>query len=93
MATVSITVSASAAEEVLAVLLAEYRTKTRQLMVQATSSLQPAVTMEVVGYGAMTYDAALARYVFSKKISTAPGGMVTVRSSEGGTATGLVTVK
>ena len=89
VATVSITVSASSAEEVLAVLLAEYRTKTRQLTVQATSSLQPAVTMEVVGYGAMTYDAALARYVFSKKVSTAPGGMVTVRSSEGGTATGV----
>ena len=77
----------------LAVLLAEYRTKTRQLTVQATSSLQPTVTMEVVGYGAMTYDAALARYVFSKKVSTAPGGTVTVRSSAGGTATGSVTVK
>ncbi|MBS1226130.1 MAG: hypothetical protein H6R32_64 [Candidatus Aminicenantes bacterium] len=91
-ATVSITVSASTAEKV-EVLLAEYRTKTRQLTVQATSSLQPAVTMEVVGYGAMTYDAALARYVFSKKVSTAPGATVTVRSSSGSTAIGAVTVK
>ena len=92
VATVAITVSASAAEEVV-ILLAEYKTRTRQLTIQATSSLQPAVTMEVVGYGAMTYDAALARYVFSKKISTAPGGTVTVRSSTGATATGAVTVK
>lgn len=92
VATVSIEVSASAAEEVV-ILLAEYKTKTRQLTVQATSSLQPTVTMEVVGYGAMTYDAALARYVFSKKVSAAPGGTVTVLSGAGGTATGAVTVK
>jgi hypothetical protein len=91
VATVAITVSASAAEEVV-ILMAEYKTKTRQLTIQATSSLQPAVTMEVVGYGAMTYDAALARYVFSKKVSTAPGATVTVRSSSGTTATGLVKV-
>jgi hypothetical protein len=92
VATVSITVSASAAEEV-AVLMAEYKTKTRQLTVQATSTLQPSVTMQVVDYGAMTYDAAQARYVFSKKVSTPPGETVTVVSNGGGSATSAVTLK
>jgi len=92
IATVSITVSASEAEEVL-ILVAEYRTKTRQLTVHATSSLQPAVTMELFGYGPMTYDPAQARYVFSKKVSTAPGAEVTVRSSGNVSATAPVTFK
>jgi len=92
IATVSITVSASEAEEVL-ILVAEYRTKTRQLTVHATSSLQPAVTIELFGYGPMTYDPAQARYVFSKKVSTAPGAEVTVRSSGNVSATAPVTFK
>lgn len=92
VATVTITVSASAAEEV-AVLFAEYKTKTRQLTVQATSSLQPGVTMELLGYGPMTYDAAQARYVFSTKVSTPPGETVTVVSSGGGSASSPVKLK
>jgi hypothetical protein len=92
VAIVTITVSASAAEEV-AILMAEYKTKTRQLTVQATSTLQPSVTVELVGYGPMTYDGAQARYVFSKKVSTPPGETVTVVSSGGPSATGPVALK
>jgi hypothetical protein len=91
VATVTITVSASVAEEVV-ILRAEYKGKTRQLTVEATSSLQPEVTMTLEGYGAMGFNATLSRYVFSKKVATAPA-TVTVRSSTGVSASSLVTMK
>ncbi len=90
-ATVTITVNATAPETV-AITLAEYKTKTKQLTVRATSSLQPNVTLTVAGYGTMTYSSSAGYYSLTKKVSANPGS-VTVTSTGGGSATRTVTAK
>jgi hypothetical protein len=72
--------------------MAEYKAKTKQLTVRATSSRQPNVTLTVTGYGQMTYSASAAYYSLTKKVSPAPAS-VTVTSSGGGSATKTVAMK
>jgi hypothetical protein len=91
IAVVTITVKqASALPDTVTILTAEYKKKTRQLTVQATSSRQPNVTLTVAGYGQMTYGSS--SYTFTKKVTSQPAS-VTVTSSGGGSATKAVTVK
>ena len=64
-----------------------------RLDVWATSSLQPDVTLTVVGYGPMVFNPSggkTGRYEFSQKNADIPGDTVTVTSSGGGT--GVATV-
>ena len=44
-------------QEVVAITLAQYKTKAKQLLVEATSSLQPQAVLTLVGYGETTYSA------------------------------------
>lgn len=83
----------AASPETVTITLAEYRAKPKQLRVEAISSRQPQAVLTLVGYGTMTYDAASQKYVYAQKVKTAPGGQVTVQSSEGGSATREVTFK
>lgn len=90
-ATVTITVNAAAGDTV-AITLAEYKARTKQLTVKATSTQQPNVTLTVVGYGQMTYSAKSRCYTYTASLTTAPVS-VTVVSSAGGTAGKTVAVK
>jgi len=91
VATVSVTVS-TVEPEVVTITAADYRTKTKQLTVQAASTRAPNVTLTVTNYGQMTYNATTGVYSLTKKVSPAPAS-VTVTSNGGGSATRTVTVK
>ena len=73
-------------QEVVAITLAQYKTKAKQLLVEATSSLQPQAVLTLVGYGEMTYSAADGLYIYQAKAGD-PGNTVTVISDLGGNAT------
>jgi hypothetical protein len=93
-ATVTITVNqASSGSDEVVIIFAEYRSKPKQLKVEATSTRQPEAVLTLDGYGPMTYDASAKKYVFSQRVNTAPGSTVTVISSLGGSDTRTVTVK
>jgi hypothetical protein len=96
VATVSITVSGSTGPDTVAILKAAYRTKTKQLTVEATSTAQPGAVLTVFGngtinYGTMTFNTTSQRYSLVKKVSEAPSS-VTVTSDRRGSADLAVTV-
>lgn len=91
VATVSISVSAVTPETVT-INVADYKAKTKQLVVQATSSRAPNVTLTVTNFGTMTYNSTTGVYSLTKKVSANPG-TVTVTSTGGGTASKPVSVK
>ncbi len=77
------------------ILRAEYTRKTKQLLVEATST-QPDAALTVDGYGPMEFsgDESSYIYIYSEKIKTLKkGATVTVTSSYGGSASALVTFK
>jgi VCBS repeat-containing protein len=95
-ATVNITVSGSTGPDTVAILKAAYRTRTKQLTVEATSTAQSGAVLTVLGngtinYGTMTFDSTMSRYSLVKKVSPAPIS-VTVSSNRGGSANLDVTI-
>ena len=88
-AAVTITVTAPAADRVT-IVSATWTRKTRNLVVQATSTAQPDATLTVQGYGVMSWNGA--QYTYTKKTSSAPAS-VTVTSNLGGSDSRTVTVK
>lgn len=92
IATVSITVTNTSTDEVT-IIVAQYRAKAKQLLVEATSSAQPAAVLTLEDYGEMTFSTAEGKYIYQSKVAQAPGEMVTVRSTLGGSHTAPVTVK
>ena len=89
-AKVTITVSAAPTADTVIVTSATWTRKNRNLVVQATSSVQPDATLTVQGYGIMSWNGAF--YTFTKKMSTAPAS-VTVTSNRGGSGSMDVAVK
>jgi VCBS repeat-containing protein len=94
-ATVNITVSGSTGHDTVTILKATYRTKTKQLTVEATSSAQPDAVLTVLGngtvnYGTMAFNSATSRYSLVKKVSPAPASIL-VTSDRGGSAPAAVT--
>ena len=69
---------------------AEYTVDTQQLRVEATSTDQPNAVLTVVGFGAMTWNAANNRYEYLIAPVSDPGGSVTITSNLGGSATAAV---
>jgi hypothetical protein len=76
-------------QEVVTITLAQYKTKAKQLLVEATSSHQPQAVLTLLGYGEMTYSAADGRYIYQAKAGD-PGDTVTVISDLDGSATAPV---
>lgn len=69
---------------------AEWRQGTKVLTVEATSTAAPGVTLTVTGFGTMTYNISLGRYVLTQGgVNTRPHN-VTVTSSIGGSASASV---
>ena len=62
----------------------------KKLTVEATSDQQPNVTLTVVGFGTMIYDAAELMYVYVSPRGTPNPGTVTVESTGGGSDTAPV---
>lgn len=90
--TADITGGGGGGTDVVHITKAEYRTKKKELKVEATST-DPTATLTVVGYGVMKYDAKKGIWKFSKKpVSPAPS-TVTVESDKGGSDTSPVTIK
>ncbi len=69
---------------------ATYKSGPKRLTVLATSSQQPGVTLTVVGFGVMTWDAVNLRYSYTSPNNTPNPGTVTVQSSGGGSDTAVV---
>ena len=63
---------------------AEYKADKSEFKVEATSSDGGSVTLEVVGYGDMTWKADKNKYEFKAKPAADPGATVTVTSNTGG---------
>jgi M6 family metalloprotease-like protein len=78
--------------EVITITTAQYKAKAKQLLVEATSSLQPQAKLTLETFGEMTYNAADGLYVYQAK-SGDPGETVTVTSNLGGSATMAVNIK
>ena len=79
-------------QEVVTINLAQYKIKAKQLVVEATSSLQPQAVLTLENYGEMTYSAADGLYIYQAKASD-PGITVTVISDSGASATAPVIQK
>lgn len=91
VATVTIAVTPAPAKDTVTVLTATWTRSTRTLLVEATSSAQPNVTLTVKNYGAtMTWYGSVAKYT---RTNTSKPSSVTVTSSGGGSATRSVTTK
>ena len=72
---------------------ADWKRRQERLIVYATSSNQPSPTLTVQGFGVMTWKANRNRYqLVLRNVSSNPG-TVTVRSSDGGSATRTVRVR
>ena len=69
------------------IIKADYNPGPKRLRVEATSDQQPGVTLTVVGFGLMDYDAGKAKYVYISPNGTPDPGTVTVTSSAGGSDT------
>ncbi len=68
---------------------AEWKNSTKVLTVEATSTAAPSVTLNVTGFGPMTYNVSLNKYTLVTTAGTKPSH-VTITSSIGGTATTTV---
>jgi hypothetical protein len=91
-ATVAITVNAAPAADTVTIVTATWTTKTKTLLVEATSSAQPNASLTVLGFGGMTYNTRTKRYRYTTVILNPPSS-VTVESNLHGTATKAVTRK
>jgi hypothetical protein len=81
----------SPSADTVAILRAEYVRKTKQLLVQATSSSQPYAALTLEGYGSLTFSSSDSTYIFDSQVKNfRKGDTVTVSSSYGGKATALV---
>lgn len=89
-ATVTVSVNAAPAADIVNIVLATWTRKTRNLVVQATSTAQPDATLTLQGYGAMSWNGTV--YSITKKLSSAPPS-VTVISNRGGSDVEAVTTK
>ena len=70
---------------------AEFTRKTKQLLVEATSTQQPDAALTLGGYGSMPFSESESTYIFNSKVGNLrKGATVTVTSSYGGAATALV---
>jgi hypothetical protein len=69
---------------------ADWQRHSKKLVVEATSSAAPSTTLNVVGYGVMTYNVSLGRYTLTVSGVTSNPGTVTVTSDIGGSRTGTV---
>ncbi len=69
---------------------ANWKRGPQKLTVYATSDQQPNVTLTLVGFGEMNYNASAARYEYRSPKNTPNPGTVTVQSSAGGSATAAV---
>lgn len=76
--------------DVVTITKATYKSGPDKLTVEATSDQQPGVTLTLVGFGPMTYDAGELKYVYVSPRKTPNPGTVTVDSSGGGTDTAVV---
>jgi hypothetical protein len=76
--------------DVVTIILATWKKGPKKLTVEAVSDQQPNVSLTVVGFGPMTYDAAAGKYVYLSPRGTANPGTVTVESSGGGSDTTTV---
>jgi hypothetical protein len=92
VATVTINVGNQTTDQVT-VLLAQYKVKAKQLLVEATSSMQPEPLLTLEGYGEMTFSAADGKYIYQSKVSADPGDSVTVKSNHGGSDTAPIQLK
>jgi len=71
---------------------AEYTRKTKQLLVEATSTQKPDAVLTLEGYGRMLFSDVDSTYIFNSGVGNLhKGATVTVTSSYGGVATALVT--
>lgn len=78
--------------DTITVVRAEYHTSTRRLLIEATSSRQPQVTLTVTGQAAMTWVATANLYRLERTNVSQPSGNITVTSNLNGTASLPVTV-
>jgi len=69
---------------------ANYKRGPGRLTVYATSDRQPNVTLTLVGFSEMTYNASAARYEYRSPRNTPNPGTVTIQSSGGGSAAATV---
>lgn len=76
--------------ETVTITKVDYKSRSSELTVEATSSEGGAAVLTLVGYGEMTYDARKSKYVFKKKSVPAPGDSVSVTSTLGGSDTATV---
>ena len=73
------------------ILRAEYTRKSKQLVVEATSTQQPDAALTLVGYGPMPFSDSESKYIFNSKVGNLrKGATVTLTSSYGGVSTALV---
>lgn len=79
----------SAVKSAIAITKAEWVKHNKILAVEATSSAAPSVTLSVNGFGSMTYNTSLGRYVLTRSSVNNPIS-VTVQSDIGGTVTATV---
>lgn len=80
----------SPATDVVTITSAVWNKGPKKLTVEATSDQQPDVSLTVVGFGPMTWDAAAGVYKYTSPKGTPDPGTVTVESSGGGSDTAVV---
>ena len=89
--TASVNVLSMGDPDSVTILRAEYTRKTKQLLVEATSTQQPDAALTLEGYGPMTFSGDDGTYIFDSKVGNLrKGATVTVTSSYGGLATAPV---
>ncbi len=77
--------------DLVTILRAEFTRKTKQLLVEATSSQQPDAALTLEGYGPMTFSSVDSKYIFNSKVGNLrKDATVTVTSSFGGAASAPV---
>ena len=72
--------------DVVAVIKADYKVESQELIVRATSTDQPNAVLTVQGHGEMNWDSEKGRYELQIKPVPDPGDSITVTSSSGGAA-------
>jgi hypothetical protein len=76
--------------DLVTIIKAQWKKGPKKLTVEATSDQQPGVALTVVGFGPMSWDATLLRYIYNSPNGTPNPGTVTVESTGGGSDTAAV---
>ena len=76
--------------DIVSIIKATYDSRRGLLIVDATSSRQPNVMLDVVGYGTMAWLSQKNQYRYSSRDVSDPSSSVTVTSSLGGSDTATV---